>query len=181
MPPRRSSSKPKPTTPHKRTPRTRAPEIEEAFALAYIANGGNATKAYLEIRPDVQRTTAAVEGSRLLRNPKVKRLVDDERAERFAVLEMQADEAVARISITARADIADAYDEGGKLLPVHAWPDSIRLAVRKVKPGAYGDEIELYSGLKAQELIAQIQGRLRNTLELKFDHAKYLGDAPPEE
>lgn len=180
MPPRRPKPTPKKPT-HPRKPRTRAPELEEAFALAYIANGGNATKAYLEIKPDVQRTTAAVEGSRLLRNPKVRRLVDDARAERFAVLEMEADEAVALISLSARADIGDAYDEAGNLLPVWQWPDVLRLAVKGIKPGPFGDTITLHDGLKARELMAQIQGRLKNTLELKFDHAKYLGDAPPEE
>jgi phage terminase small subunit len=157
------------------------PTFEKAFAIAYIASGENGTRAYLELKPDVKRTTAAVEASKLLRDPNVRRLVEDERSERFAKLEMQADEAVALISLSARADIGDAYDEAGNLLPVHTWPVSLRLAVKGIKPGPFGDTITLHDGLRARELMAQIQGRLKNTLELKFDHAKYLGDAPPEE
>jgi len=182
VPPRRSSSTPKVQRPRSKPKPPPEPTLEEAFALAYIASGENATKAYLALRPDVLRTTAAVEGCKLLRNPKVARAVADARAERYAALEMQADEAVALISLTARADIGDAYAEDGvTLLPVAQWPASLRLAVKGIKPGPFGDSITLHDGLRARELMAQIQGRLKNTLELKFDHAKYLGDAPPEE
>jgi phage terminase small subunit len=179
---RRSSSKPqrKPSPPPRKV-RAVEPSREEAFAAAYIASGENGTQAYLALHPEASRPTAAVGASRLLRDPKIARAIADARAERFAALEMEADEAVALISLSARADIGELYDEQGRLLPVHAWPVSVRLAVKSIKPGPFGDTVVLHDGLRARELMAQIQGRLKNTLELKFDHAKYLGDAPPEE
>ena len=42
----------------------------------------------------------------------------------------EGDEALALISARARADIAEALDEKGRLLPLEHWPESLRLAIR---------------------------------------------------
>lgn len=177
-----TKKKPQPATRRTPPPRRREPSLEEAFVAAYIGNGGNATRAYLEIHPDVARTTAAAEGWKLLRNPQIRKAVDEARAERLEALQMGADEAMALIAVSARADIADAYDENGKVLPVQQWPETLRLAVKSIRPGVDGkDIITLHDGLHARSLIAASHGKLKATLELKFDHAKYLGATPPEE
>lgn len=154
-------------------------ENERAFVLIYEGNGRNATRAYLQIRPDVKVTTAAVEGWKLLRTPKVAAALEEDTRERFARLEMKADEALARISEIARADVSEAYGPEGILLPVYAWPERLRRCVKSIK--ANGD-VTLYDGLRASELMAQAGGKLKaNALSITFDHAKYLGAEPPEE
>jgi phage terminase small subunit len=156
--------------------------LQELFVAEYLSNGGNGTKAYLAASgEDVQASTAAVEACRLLRNPKIRQLFDTQRAERLKRLEMVGDEAIALLSISARADIGDIYDEHGKFLPVHLWPDSIRLAVKAVRPKT--GEVVLHDGLKARELMAIAAGRLKTTLNVThtFDHAKYLAGLLEEE
>jgi hypothetical protein len=93
---------------------------------------------------------------------------------------MDADEALALISMIARADIGDAFDQNGRQLPIHLWPDSLRIAVKSIKPGPFGDTITLHDALRAAELMAQAGGKLRNSVNVTFDHAKYLGAEPPE-
>lgn len=154
-------------------------ENERAFVLLYEAHGRNATEAYLALHPGVKRTTAAVEGCKILRNPKVRAELEAESKERFARLEMKADEALFRISETARIDPTDAYDEDGKLLPFRAWPEALRRAVKAIRADG---SFTLHDSMRAQELMAQAGGKLKaGSLVLTFDHAKYLGAAPPEE
>jgi hypothetical protein len=52
------------------TPGGMTPE-QYAFALEYLANGGNATDAYQTVYPKSTRAAAAVSGWRLLRNSKI--------------------------------------------------------------------------------------------------------------
>lgn len=152
---------------------------ERAFLLIYEGNGRNATRAYAQVHPTVKLTTAAVEGWKLLRIPKIAAALEEDTRERFARLEMKADEALARISEHARADISDAYTDEGILLPVYAWPERLRRAVKSLK--ANGD-VTFYDGLRAAELMGQAGGKLKaNALSVTFDHAKYLGAEPPED
>ena len=127
-----------------------------------------------------QPSTAAVEACRLLRDPNIRAAVDAKLAERHKRLEMKGDEAIALLSLTARADLREAYDETGKLLPFHQWPETLALAARAIK--ANGDII-LQDPLKARELMAVATGRLRSTVDHfhNFDHARYLAglDDPP--
>jgi hypothetical protein len=159
------------------------------FVLEFLANGGNATRAYLATHPEASVRTAGTEGWRLLKNPEIAAAIEKGREASFKRLEMSGDEAVALLSISARADIGDAFDERGKMLPLHLWPERLRLAVRTVKPTRKGLAITLHDGLKARELMAMVQGRLRASVELhhSFDPAGYLagldqdpGPAPTE-
>jgi hypothetical protein len=102
----------------------------------------------------------------MLRIAKVEDFIEREQTARRKRLQMNADEALALISIVARADIGDAYDKKGKLLPIHQWPDSLRLAVKGIKPGPFGDTIVLNDRLKALELLLTAEGRLRNKVDL---------------
>ena len=114
-----------------------APELtpfEAFFVEAYILNGGNATRAYRTARgggpSSVKDSTCAVEGCKLLRLPKIRTALEARRQERFQALQMEGDEALALISMRARADLGEAFDERGELLPFHLWPESLRLACR---------------------------------------------------
>lgn len=153
----------------------------ELFALRYLANGRNATLAYMDTHPRVKRTTAAAEGSKLLRNPKVEAIVHREVEAQRARLRMEADEALIGISNLGRSDIRRLYDEQGNILPIKLWPDDVADCVKAVQPTPTGWKLVLYDKLKARELMAIAGGKLRNQHDHKhtFDHAKYLGAEPP--
>lgn len=143
-----------------------------AFLQAYLANGGNGTQAYLSVYPNAKPATAATEAWKRLRKPQIAEKLLELRAQQWKRLEMQGDEAIALISLRARADIADAFDQDGKMLPVQEWPERLRLAVKGVKASG---EIVLHDGLRASELMAQAAGRIKTVVDLHhFDHAAYL-------
>ena len=56
-------------------------KLAKLFALEYLTNGFNATKAYRAIKPKVTQRTCEVEGSKLLNSPKVKQIISDIRQE----------------------------------------------------------------------------------------------------
>jgi len=158
---------------------------ERLFVEAYALNGGNATTAYQACMAPVvvKASSAASLGWRMLRTVKVRAAINRRRAERFQALQMEADEALALISIRARANLADAYDERGRMLPFWLWPETLQLAVRSVKTNRDGEfEPQLYDGLKAAELMAIATGKLKTTpLSVPFDHVAYLAgsEVPP--
>ena len=157
---------------------------ERLFVEAYVLNGGNATRAYqVAIHPRrVKDNTAAVEAWKLQRIPKVAAVLERRREERLKTLQIAGDQALALISIRARVDLADAYDDRGNLLPFHQWPEYLRLAAR-TRSGKEGDvEWQFADGLKAAELMAIATGKLKtNVLSVQFDHAAHLAglDEPP--
>jgi hypothetical protein len=159
---------------------------QRLFIEAYVQNGGNASAAYRTcIAPKVTTdSTAGVEGWRMLRIPKIAAVLEKRRQERFKRLQMQGDEALALIALRARADVADAYDSNGKLLPINRWPESLRLACR-VRGDKDGNvEWQLPDGLKAAELMAIATGKLKTSQNvIVFNHAEYLAglDTPPKE
>jgi hypothetical protein len=157
---------------------------ERLFVEAYVLNGGNATRAYQACMAPVvvKAASAASLGWRMLRTVKIRAAIDRRSAERFQALQMEGDEALALLSMRARADLAEAFDDKGKLLPFHQWPESLRVACRW-KVDADGNlEVSHNDGLKANELMAIATGKLKtNAPLLQFDHARYLAgiDEPP--
>lgn len=99
------------------------------FVGHYLRNGLNATRAYLALHPNAKTTTAATEGWRLLRRDDVRDLVSSQLSSAWKQMDGDVAELVARLWLIARADPGDAYDEDGKLLAFHLWPESLRLAV----------------------------------------------------
>jgi phage terminase small subunit len=91
----------------------------EIFCLEYITDM-NATQA--AIRAGYSKKTASVIGNENLRIPyvgkKIKELID-KRSERTKV---DADWVLKRLADEAEADVADLYDDNGKLKPVSQWP-----------------------------------------------------------
>lgn len=156
--------------------------LRRLFVLEFLQDE-NATRAYLRSHPDCSNVrTAATEGWKLLRKPEVADAVTRARQAQYKRLHVSADEALANISRNARADLGDCYHPvTGQLLAFHLWPDSVRKAVKSFKTKADGSlEVTLYDGQRANELMAQAGGKLKNVVTLEFDHAAYLGAAPPK-
>jgi phage terminase small subunit len=80
----------------------------------------NATQA--AIRAGYSADTAHSQGPRLLENAGVKAAIDEARAERARETQIDAAWVLKRLAAEADADVADLYDEDGRLLPVNKWP-----------------------------------------------------------
>jgi phage terminase small subunit len=162
-----------PADPHGLNPNQRA------FVLAYVANGWKGPAAYRAAYPNcTSENSSWVESHRLLRSPKVRAALKDLEGAMWAQLEMSAEEALALVACSARANLADAYDEHGQLLPFTAWPRTLQAAVRSRK----GEDIVLNDQLKAREMILISHGRLRAGVDVRhsFDHEGHLAEIDRE-
>lgn len=83
----------------------------KTFALEYLANGFNATQAYLKAHPGVKEATGATEGWRLLRNPKIRAFLNPLLEDAWKPLQMGGEQALARVAVLA----TDARKEGVRL------------------------------------------------------------------
>lgn len=80
----------------------------QQFIEAYL-QGASATDAYLVVYPAANRTTAATNGWRLLKTPRIAEAIQA----RLDKAAMPADEVLARITDHARADVDDFLDADG--------------------------------------------------------------------
>ena len=117
------------------------PEISKAkkeeqyrrFADAYIAKGENALQAYLEIKPHVTDGTAGVEGHRLLKIPRVQKLIEIRRMElrrKFALTTDRVIQEQARICYFNPKDMVDADGNG---IPLHKLKEDTAAALAAVE------------------------------------------------
>lgn len=154
---------------------------EEVFIQALIDHP-NATRAYLLAHPGVKATTAAVEGSRLLRKPKIAEKVKTGRRERIERLKLDGDEAMARIATVGRQDIRLLFDHEGKMLPITEWPEELALTVKSIEEKRNGTKVTFDSRLAALELIAAADGKLVREVKVTSTLADMLAElAKPED
>ncbi len=157
---------------------------QRTFCLRYLSNGFNDSKAYREAYPDCRtELSARTAASRLLSTSvNVRRFLDDRLETTFEKLTLDADRALFLLSCDATADMRLLFDEKGKLLKPHLWPDEIARSVKAIKPGPKGTSIILNDSLKARELLAIAGGKLRQAVDHRhtFDHAAYLADEAPK-
>lgn len=98
----------------------------------------NATKA--AIRAGYSARTAGSMGARLLKKVSVRKAVQAAQAARAARVEVQADDVLRELLRIARADIAQAFDESGALLPVQAMPEDVRRAIASIEVEQVGGD-----------------------------------------
>jgi len=89
-----------------------------------------------------------------------------ERRERFRRLQMDGDEALARVALDARADITELFDDNGKMLPPKQWPAHLRNSIEafELKPDG-GEKVKLDSKTAARRTILDQTGKLKSPLE----------------
>lgn len=136
---------------------------QKTFVHTYLANGFNATGAYLSAHPHASKATAMVEGHRTLRLPKIKAMLDREIDRRWRALQMTGDEVLGRLALAARADIRLAYDGHGKMLPVDQWPDDLVNSVNAIQTTDKGTRVQLASKMAAWRMIAEVTKKLKPT------------------
>lgn len=115
------------------TSKAAAHERKVRFAEAYITHAENATRAYLEVHPGVTYGTAATESHKLLKDPEVRKLVEERRAQlrqRFALTTDRVLQEQARVSYFNPKQM---LDDRGRPIPLHKLPDDTAAALAAVE------------------------------------------------
>jgi|GEM_PF-2424996 len=154
-----------------------------AFLYEYLANGFNATQAYLDTNQTDKTSTAQVEGHRTLRKPKIKELLKRRLEEKA----MTADEVLARLADIARGDIGEfiEFDDNGVIKVSLAKAKRLGLThlIKKVKSKRIpekdketGDilytqevQLELYSSHDALRDIARTLGLFTDNIHATIE------------
>ena len=103
------------------------------FCQEYVATE-NAVRSYMKTHPGVGYNTAGVEGSKLLKNPKIQVLVGKLRDERNKRLEITADKVLAVFARRAFYDPAELYQADGKTLkPITQLPPDLAACITAIE------------------------------------------------
>ena len=93
----------------------------------------NGTRAYRVTYPGANYSTARTESGKLLAKPHIRAEVRAAQADRRRRTNVGGDKVVRELSRIAFADVADLFDEGGRLLPIRRVPLETRRAIAGVK------------------------------------------------
>jgi len=77
--------------------------------------------------------TAGSQGADLLKNPKVKAALSKAIENRSIRVAVKADDVLGELLRIARVDIAQAFNEGGQLKPLHEIPEDVRRAIAGIE------------------------------------------------
>lgn len=159
----------------------------------------NATRAYRVAYPNVKKDeTAAVNGSKMLRNTKVAKYIQDRMEERQERTEVTQDRVVQELAASAFAKATDYVEiRGGRVVikDTSQLEDNQIRAIAGIKEGANGIEIKLNDKEKALELLGRHLGMWNDKLDVKtpaiddsikemeayFEQQKASGSGPPVE
>ena len=84
-------------------------DMHKAFCEEYVANGYNATKAYMKVYGGINTETAGTMASRILKKDKIKAYIKELQRERFEALNICAERVAEKLSDIAFAAKDDAY------------------------------------------------------------------------
>lgn len=94
---------------------------QQRFVDEYLVDL-NATAAYGRAGYAAKGNAAEVNAARLLRNAQVQQAVMGAQTKRAERTQVTSDWVLSRLALEAEADLADLYDENGRVKPVHQWP-----------------------------------------------------------
>ena len=77
---------------------------------------------------------------------------------------MLGDEALERLTLHARFDIRRLFPGDKKIASL---PDDVALEIKSVTPTRFGNRIEVYDGQRAAEVLAKVDGRLKETVKVE--------------
>lgn len=142
---------------------------QKIFADEYLIDL-NATRAYKVAYPSVKKDeTAAVNGSKLLRNTKVADYISRRMEERQKRTEVTQDMVVQELAAIAFAKATDYAEVSGGYVavrPTTELSDRQISAIAGIKEGANGIEIKLNDKEKALELLGRHLGMFRDKVEV---------------
>jgi len=157
---------------------------QQAFLHHYIENGFNASRAYQTTHKGCSQDTAAANGSRMLSLARVKAELDKRLAKHWKSLQMDGEEALARVAMDAKADPRDLFDEHGHPLAPHQWPAHMANSIESFEiKDNQTIKVKLASKSAARKVILDVTGKLKNPLaEAAGNLARILaGDFKPED
>jgi phage terminase small subunit len=102
---------------------------------------------------------------------RVRQAIQEAQARRAARVEVQADDVLRELLRIARADIAQAFDESGALLPVQEMPEDVRRAIASIEVEQVGGDDGAVSFVKKVRFWDKSKG-----LELLGKHLKLFTD-----
>lgn len=133
----------------------------------------NGTQA--AIRAGYSPRTAESQGSRLLNNAKVRRVVDEALERRASRVEVKSDDVLRELLRLSMTDIGQAFDEEGKLKKLHEMPEDVRRAIAGVEVEELfegrGDSREHVGQVRKIKFWDKVKG-----LELLGKHLKLFTD-----
>ena len=125
------------------------------FAQEYLIDL-NATQA--AIRAGYSAKTASSQGERLLRNVEVQRAVTEAKAARSEETGINAAWVLKRLADESFADLADLYDELGRVKPVKDWPLVWRQGlVAGVEVETIGEGAGMVTKIKISDRIKRVE------------------------
>lgn len=148
-------------------------EKQKKFAEEYLIDL-NATRAYLVAYPSVKsEQTAAVNGSKLLRNTKVEKYIAHRMQERQKRTEITQDRVVQELAAIALAKITDYVEiqnDGKKNIvivkPTEELSGKQVSAIAGIKQGKYGIEVKLNDKERALEMLGRHLGMWNDKINI---------------
>lgn len=149
----------------------------QQFIAEYLANGMNATQAYVKVYKAKNVQSAGVCAHNLLKNLKVAGHIGETVAKQVEATGISAEKVLREYDIIASGDLRDFYDEAGNLKPMKDWTAEMGKRVAAIetviKNVAAGDgqtdtihKIKLWPKDRALEGLAKHLGLLTERVEL---------------
>lgn len=114
---------------------------KQAMFIAEYCIDGNATRA--AIKAGFAEVSAKVTGARLLKNPRIAKVIEERQAQRAKKLELTADHVLEELARLAFYDIRDLFDGTGKLKAITELDDVSRAAIAGIDVGRSITKIKL--------------------------------------
>lgn len=140
---------------------------QKRFCDVYLANGMNATQAYISVYGVSSENVAAASSAKLLRNAKVSEYLGQRQNKVAQKLELTFERHALEYARLAYSDVRKLYNEDGTLKPVHEWDDDTAAAVSSIEVD------ELKEGF---DVVGQVKKvKLHSKTTALADAGKHLG------
>jgi len=141
------------------------------FAKEYVANLGNGRVAYQKMSPSVSDNVAMASASRLLRNVKVQRFIDEEYERVWTAKDTPKEKSktYAMIHALGESDLSEVIDlEDGSLRVknLKEIPLLARQAIQSIQVSDKGIKVKMHSKQAALDLRAKIQGMIQDKVDI---------------
>jgi hypothetical protein len=153
--------------------------LHRLFAKEYVANFSNGMVAYQKVYPGVKNNVAMASASRLLRNVKIQKLIDEEyeRIWKNKDTEIERSKTYKMIHALGESEISEVVDLETGTLKVKDFseiPLKARQAIQSIKfktrTTQYGEdselEVKMHSKQAALDLRAKIQGMIQDKVDI---------------
>jgi phage terminase small subunit len=176
MPTKKKHAGPRPPTRGRQGIPTK--QRRQKFALL-VAAGKNATDAVLAVggpKGKLSRPAARVKASQFMDDPDVQATINAAHQKALDYLQIDVNDYLEQLDAICRFDLADCYDEHGRLLSIHKMPKKARMALAgmevimknaKAGDGKIDEVLKIRPSSKIEALVAmlKVRGQLVNRTE----------------